>query len=106
MDDNGSLSLACGAGPQQELNTQTEPLNYPGDLYWDLLMPSRIASYADYDFIRFEQIMWYWNTSVALEKLCGRKIPSLMAFHIPLFEFYALLKTQAARSCAANTMSA
>ncbi len=93
VDDSGAPVFGVwGLDSQQELNTQTEPLNYLGDLYWDLLMPGRIASYADYDFIRFEQIMWYWNTSVALEKLCGRKIPSLMAFHIPLFEFYALLK--------------
>jgi hypothetical protein len=81
-----------GIDSQQDFKTQTVPLDYPGDLYWDVLMPSPIVSYSDYDFIRFEQVMWYWNTSVELERLCGRKIPSLMMFHIPLIEFHAILR--------------
>ncbi len=81
-----------GLDSQQDFKTQTVPLDYPGDLYWDLLMPSPVAASSDYDFIRFEQIMWYWNTSVTLEKLCGRKIPSLMMFHIPLIEFNGILR--------------
>ena len=81
-----------GMDSQQDFKTQTVPLDYPGDLYWDVLMPSPIVSYSDYDFIRFEQVMWYWNTSVELERLCGRKIPSLMMFHIPLIEFHAMLR--------------
>ena len=81
-----------GIDSQQDFKTQTVPLDYPGDLYWDVLMPSPIVSYSDYDFIRFEQVMWYWNTSVELERLCGRKIPSLMMFHIPLIEFHAMLR--------------
>ena len=80
-----------GLDSQQDLKTQTVPLCYPGDLYWDLMMPGSVSSGSDYDLIRFEQVMWYWNTSVALEKLCGRKIPSLMMFHIPLIEFRAVL---------------
>lgn len=81
-----------GIDSQQDFKTQTVPLQYPGDLYWDVMMPSPIVSYSDYDFIRFEQVMWYWNTSVELEKLCGRKIPSLMMFHIPLIEFHGMLR--------------
>ena len=81
-----------GIDSQQDFKTQTVPLDYPGDLYWDVLMPSPIVSYSDYDFIRFEQVMWYWNTSVELERLYGRKIPSLMMFHIPLIEFHAMLR--------------
>ena len=81
-----------GIDSQQDFKTQTVPLDYPGDLYWDVLMPSPIVSGSDYDFIRFEQVMWYWNTSVELERLCGRKIPSLMMFHIPLIEFHAMLR--------------
>lgn len=40
-----------------------------------------------YDYIHFSQIRWYWDTSVALEKKCRKKVPSLMFFHIPLIEF-------------------
>ncbi len=80
-----------GLDSQQDFRTQTVPLSYPGDLYWDVLMPGPVMAGSDYDLIRFEQVMWYWNTSVALEKHCGRRIPSLMMFHIPLIEFRAML---------------
>ena len=80
-----------GIDSQQDFKTQTVPLSYEGDLYWDVMMPSPIVSYSDYDLIRFEQVMWYWNTSVALEKHCGHRIPSLMMFHIPLIEFHGML---------------
>ena len=93
LDEKGEAVFGVwGLDSQQDWQTQTVPLSYPGDLYWDVMMPAPIQSYGDYDFIRFEQVMWYWNTSVRLEKLCGRKIPSLMVFHIPLFEFYAMLR--------------
>ncbi|MBR5752511.1 MAG: metallophosphoesterase family protein [Clostridia bacterium] len=75
----------------QDFETPSAPAFYDGDLYRDLLMPSRLMAGSDWEFIRFEQIMWYWNSSVELEKLCGSKLPSLMVFHIPLFEFNALL---------------
>jgi len=80
-----------GLDSQQDFRCQTVPLSYPGDLYWDVMMPSTITGGSDYDLIRFEQVMWYWNTSVSLEKCCGHKIPSLMMFHIPLIEFRGIL---------------
>lgn len=39
-----------------------------------------------YGWIQFSQVRWYWDASIALEKRYGRKIPSLMFFHIPLQE--------------------
>ena len=75
----------------QDFATPSAPSFYSGNLYQDLLMPSRLMAGSDWEFIRFEQIMWYWNSSAELEKLCGGKVPSLMVFHIPLFEFNALL---------------
>ncbi len=93
VDESGEPVFGIwGIDSQQDWRTQTVPLEYKGDLYWDVMMPMPIASYADYDFIRFEQVMWYWNTSVTLEKQCGHKIPSLMVFHIPLYEFNAILR--------------
>jgi len=93
LDEKGEpLFGVWGIDSQQDFKTQTVPLQYPGDLYWDVLMPSPIVSFSDYDFIRFEQVMWYWNTSVALENQCGHKIPSLMVFHIPLIEFHGILR--------------
>ena len=84
-----------GLDAQQDFSRPSDPLDYRGDLSWDLLMPGRLSSRSDDDFIRFEQVMWYYNTSRRLEKLCGHKIPSLMVFHIPLFEFNAILRNAA-----------
>ncbi len=41
----------------------------------------------EYDWIHTDQILWYYQTSKDLERRYGRKIPSLMFFHIPLLEF-------------------
>ncbi len=38
------------------------------------------------DGIRFNQAMFYWNTSKMLEQTYGRKIPSMLLFHIPIPE--------------------
>lgn len=40
-----------------------------------------------YDWIHASQVQWYFQTSLALEKQYGAKIPGLMFFHIPLREF-------------------
>jgi Calcineurin-like phosphoesterase len=41
-----------------------------------------------YDWIRPSQIQWYREASVAAEQRYGRKVQSLMFFHIPLFEHH------------------
>lgn len=45
------------------------------------------AGYPAWDWLRANQVNWYYDTSVALEKRYKRKIPSLMFIHIPLWEF-------------------
>lgn len=44
----------------------------------------------NWDWIRPSQVNWYVETSQRLERAHGRKVPSLMFFHIPLPEFYDL----------------
>lgn len=39
-----------------------------------------------YDYLRPEQVQWYFDTSLELEHRWGRKVPGLMWFHIPTFE--------------------
>ncbi|MBQ8140854.1 MAG: metallophosphoesterase family protein [Clostridia bacterium] len=41
-----------------------------------------------YDYIRPDQIAWYYTTSQKLEEYNQETIPSIMSFHIPLQEFY------------------
>ncbi|WP_245600114.1 metallophosphoesterase family protein [Paenibacillus harenae] len=43
--------------------------------------------YPDWDWLRYNQVNWYTETSEALERKFGRKIPSLMFIHIPLWEY-------------------
>lgn len=45
---------------------------------------------SDYAHIPFTQIQWYFNTSLAMERSAGHKVPGMMYFHIPLQEFYAI----------------
>ncbi len=52
-----------------------------------VMMPDPLHLSQTYDTIRFDQILWYWNSSVELEEYNGKKIPGLMFFHIPLPEF-------------------
>src|SRR3954463_11227853 len=42
--------------------------------------------YPTWDWLRGNQVNWYFETSKKLENQFGRKIPSLMFIHIPLWE--------------------
>ncbi len=81
-----------GLDSHQDFATPSVPFEFGGDPYWELLLPTRLNARSDWEFVRFEQIMWYWNTSVGIEKLLGRKLPSIMFLHIPLVEFNALTR--------------
>jgi hypothetical protein len=53
--------------------------------------PSAIAGqdfkgYPTWDWLRFNQVSWYYETSKNLEKQWGHKVPSLVFIHIPLWE--------------------
>ncbi|GGB52735.1 phosphoesterase [Lentibacillus populi] len=43
--------------------------------------------YPNWDWLRFDQIKWYYETSQKLEHQTGHKVPSLAFMHIPLQEF-------------------
>lgn len=40
-----------------------------------------------WDFLHFEQLMWYWNSSKELEEYCNKKINGILFMHIPPWEF-------------------
>ncbi|MBO5286789.1 MAG: metallophosphoesterase [Clostridia bacterium] len=42
-----------------------------------------------YDYIKADQIAWYYNSSALLESYFENKVMGIMAFHIPLRENYA-----------------
>lgn len=49
-------------------------------------LPESCIGTNHYDEVKFPQIMYYWNTSVKMERGTGHKIPALMFLHIPLPE--------------------
>lgn len=42
--------------------------------------------YPTWDWLRFDQVKWYYETSKMIEQQNGHKVPSLMFIHIPLWE--------------------
>lgn len=60
------------------------------DIYKSLCLPQNAFDAVAWDIIYFDQLMWYWNTSCDMEKLCGQKIPGLMCMHLPLPEAVAV----------------
>lgn len=42
--------------------------------------------YPTWDWLRFNQVSWYYETSKKLEQQWGHKVPSLVFIHIPLLE--------------------
>lgn len=71
----------------------TEFLNYcslPTDTKVRLPDPLHVSS--NYDAVKFDQIMWYWNESKRIEKENGEKIPGLMALHMAFPEYCLIYK--------------
>ena len=66
----------------QDFETPSVKIDFNDNVYWNLLLPSRMNAGSDWEFVRF----------VAIEKSLERKLPSLMFLHIPLPEFNALVK--------------
>ncbi|MFC7877126.1 metallophosphoesterase family protein [Isoptericola sp. NPDC057391] len=46
-----------------------------------------LTGYPTWDWVRMDQVDWYYRTSVELERRHRRAIPSLMFIHIPLWEY-------------------
>lgn len=64
------------------------------DLWW-MYLPDNFALDSHDDTFRFDQLMWYWQSSCELEKYAGAKIPGLMVTHMPLQEYILLYKNPA-----------
>ena len=56
-------------------------------------VPGKVYNGNKYEPINFEQIKWYWDTSVALQEYNGQENPitAMMMFHIPLYEMNYIL---------------
>ncbi|MEG1641544.1 MAG: metallophosphoesterase family protein [Synergistaceae bacterium] len=59
--------------------------NYKG-MKNEAVLPKPINGGCSWDYIKYDQVQWYQNTSEELEKYAGKKVPGIMFFHIPLPE--------------------
>lgn len=62
---------------------------------WFLYLPDNFSIDSHYDTFRFDQLMWYWNSSKELEEFAGYKIPGLMVCHMPIPEYILCYKNVA-----------
>ena len=72
--------------------------NIPFETKWDkecARLPTLMGDCGNYDTLRFSQLMWYYNSSLELEKYAGHKIPGLMGMHICLPEFNNITRNPA-----------
>lgn len=65
---------------------------------WDMqcVYPSCLHDWGStYNTLNFDQVMWYWNSSVELEKHFGHRIPGLLCQHMALPEYVVTYKNTA-----------
>ncbi|MDD3193928.1 MAG: metallophosphoesterase family protein [Oscillospiraceae bacterium] len=80
-----------GLDSNQYIRELGDEIGYPG-LEQDIRLPEPLVRNCEYDIIRFDQIMWYYNSSLELERHNGGRIPAIMYFHTCLEEFMAITK--------------
>ncbi len=85
MMDSHSYVYKFRTGAEKKVLLETTDMN-------DKTKGNTIYSGYTYDVIHMDQIKWYWDTSVAMEKYNGSKIAGMMLFHIPLYEWNYLVK--------------
>lgn len=74
------------------LDSHSYLINYQEDLEEKVLLRRYIYSGKVYDVVHYNQINWYWNSSVLLEEYNGEKIAAMMLFHIPLYEWNYIVR--------------
>ena len=93
LDKDGRTVFGIWAlDSMQDLGIMDEKLARMEHPEKEILLPNRLTTGSDADFIRLEQVAWYMGTSRNLEKDNGRKVPSVMCFHQPLYEFNAVVR--------------
>lgn len=58
----------------------------------DIILENPLFNGKGYDNPNFDQVAWYFQSSLELEQHCGEKVPSIMYFHIPIPEHNLIVK--------------
>ena len=93
LDSDGRTAFGIWAlDSMQDLDIMDDALGRLENPQDRILLPNRLTTGSNADFIRQEQVEWYMESSRKLEKENGRKVPSVMCFHQPLYEFNAVVR--------------
>ena len=57
-----------------------------------------------WDILHFDQLMWYWNSSVELEKHAGKKVHGALFMHIAPWEFQYVVDNPDVTGCTGSTV--
>lgn len=68
--------------------------DYVSGLEDQVVLKRNIGSGTNLDCLHFSQLLWYWDTSVALEAYNEGKIPGMMYFQVPPYQFMLLRRNQ------------
>ena len=68
--------------------------DYVNGLEDQVLLKRKLSGASDLDCLHYSQLLWYWDTSVALETQAGQKIPGMMYFQVPIYQFQLLIRNQ------------
>ena len=99
-DESTLVSALWGLDTGHSINEIREGLDKEA-LIEGLPLPASI-----WNILRFEQLMWYWNTSIALEKAAGHILPAAMAMHVSPWEFDYMRKYEQSLKVIGNTKEA
>lgn len=67
--------------------SQLDSLVPSGDMLSEAKLKNNPLGLGRWSTLHFDQLMWYWNTSLELEKTWGQKLPGLLCMHIAPHEF-------------------
>lgn len=59
-----------------------------------VVLNRKLSGGSDLDCLHYSQLLWYWDTSVALENYNGKKVPGMMYFQVPIYQFQLILRNQ------------
>lgn len=80
--------------------------DYVSGLEDQVLLKRKIGSGTNLDCIHFSQLLWYWDTSVAMEKANQSKIPGMMYFQVPPYQLSLVKRNQKETGAAGSLVGA
>ncbi len=83
----GEIALAVWGLDTNHTVDELDVLVDGSDMSDQALLPEMASPAGPWGMLWFDQLLWYWNTSHALEKEAGKKVPGLLCMHIAPYEY-------------------